>query len=601
MSETSWHPLRCLTRTDAEISTLFYGFFLVDYIDSKGDLHVSKTIPLYNRAELAGIQQGLLMHVLEALNNANSEYTDEDSKRTYHKNHVFGNPLLGNTSPPDIGKREKFGSFVTTTAKANRYHCFWRGNESMMLIGLSVFPFPTFARQVFECLGGEIKDNLVPTLVRLCECPILPACNIDYTIRFSTGEAVLSFSAHEQVNDVETLSVALRLLTPMMLIRAWEAVILERKLLVVSSRTAVLEPCCEFIRRLALPLNLVSSYMPLLWEQAITAIEAPFPYLYGANSNLLDKYKSLDLSDTIILDLDMGHVRHPTRISPVRRDDSTDLNSQKAPQSMVKRLRDTLNDILLTPISNFIRRPQHAMVESGQAVEKGDSACYAFNTNPLASRESQAAEIIRQGNAVIEIFIRENLTLLGAQRCPLRVFVREPKALREKELAIRERNGQGGAAMAALPPRISLRVPRAAETIENVGYERTRGGLVMGYMEYILTSGTIPVWVEATEKVFSVFAHADELPLFQISFMHVDNVAAAMTEPVGHVFELTLTNCVVHRFQVGGKAIDVRPKWIAVIDRYTTKSKNKSSHEDVSDKDSLLGSSDGREIVETGI
>ena len=100
--------------------------------------------------------------------------------------------------------------------------------------------------------------------------------------------------------------------------------------------------------------------------------------------------------------------------------------------------------------------------------------------------------------------------------------------------------------------------------------------------------------------LFSVFAHADELPLFQISFMHIDNVAAAMTEPVGHVFELTLTNCVVHKFQVGGKAIDVRPKWIAVIDRYTTKSKNKSSHEDVSDKDSLLGSSDGREDSRDG-
>ncbi len=585
MSEATWHPLRCLTRTDADVSTLFYGFFLVDSIDSKGNLNVSKTIPLYNRAELSDIQQGLFIHVLDSLTKAKNEYTDEKVETEYENFSMFSN-----YSVSDNPKRDDFGSFVITTAKANRYHCFWRGNESMMLIGLSVYPFPTFARQVFDCLGGEAKERLVPTLIGLCECPILPACNLEYRICFSTGDAKLSFSAHEQVIDVETYSVALRLLTPTMLIRAWEAVILERKLLVLSSRTALLEPCCEFIRRLALPLALVSPYMPNLSEQAIAAIEAPFPYLYGCDSKLLARYKYLDLSDTIIVNLDQGLVEYPTPPAPAGRSGegaTLDLNSQKAPQSTVKRIYASLNNILLMPLTKMVRRPPRAMEESRELFSKGDvinNPPYAY---PLAPRKTQARETIRQGDAVIDVFIRENLSLLGAQRCSLKTFVRDPKIIKELEMNAPR-----------IVPRISLsRALRPAEILEYLGYDRSRGGLVTGFMQYVRGSITFPVWVEASEKVFSVFTFADELPVLQVAFKHIDHVAAIAMEPLGLVFELKLSNCILHKFQVHPKPADARSKWMAVIERNLMKARKSNKYGNSSDNS---GDMRGNENMDSG-
>jgi hypothetical protein len=63
-----------------------------------------------------------------------------------------------------------------------------------------------------------------------------------------------------------------------MLVSAWEALISERKVLVVSTNTAIIPYCCEFLHRLVLPLIIVF-IAPILPKESLTAIEAPFPCL----------------------------------------------------------------------------------------------------------------------------------------------------------------------------------------------------------------------------------------------------------------------------------------------------------------------------------
>ncbi|KAJ1432492.1 hypothetical protein B484DRAFT_327313, partial [Ochromonadaceae sp. CCMP2298] len=66
-----------------------------------------------------------------------------------------------------------------------------------------------------------------------------------------------------------------------MLVKAWEALVLERKVLVMSSVSSVIPAVCEFLRRMVSPLNIINTYVPLLSLQLIETVEAPTPYLLG--------------------------------------------------------------------------------------------------------------------------------------------------------------------------------------------------------------------------------------------------------------------------------------------------------------------------------
>ena len=253
MSEASWHPLRSIAHND--VHSLWSAFFLVDLmgVNSAGahETKVSMRVPLYERDGINKIEETLnaaiSMHVTDVFHKGGDDEKElEREFGTKYEDYLFfdhhhTSEGVSDNSIPSLGgiAEEYFGNFVLTTDKASLYHCYWRGTKNKILMGLSKFPFRTFARQVFDRLGYESSESLIPTLIRLCELPILPACNLEYKIHFSTGYEILSFSNLEQVNDAEIYKIALGSLNSMMMISAWEALVLERKIIVVASEDSL--------------------------------------------------------------------------------------------------------------------------------------------------------------------------------------------------------------------------------------------------------------------------------------------------------------------------------------------------------------------------
>jgi hypothetical protein len=132
--------------------------------------------------------------------------------------------------------------------------------------------------------------------------PVLPMCEVCYSFHLSPSQHLdVRFSSTELTEDPDLASAVLRLLTPQMLVSAWEALILEKKVLVVCADATVVPYCCEFLRRLVLPLTVVT-FVPLLPRQTLTAIEAPFPYLVGGCSSAITDMQ-IDLSETVLYSL----------------------------------------------------------------------------------------------------------------------------------------------------------------------------------------------------------------------------------------------------------------------------------------------------------
>ena len=150
---------------------------------------------------------------------------------------------------------------------------------------MSKIPLLSFSRQLFNLiiLSDEAPSSIYRILTCLCETPIYPCPGLSYEVCFSNGNAVIDFSEIEQVNDSDSNNIVLRAFSPRMMVSAWEALILERKVLVVTSIPSILGPCCEFLRRLTLPLASINTFVPYLPIQLIQAIEAPFLYLHGAD------------------------------------------------------------------------------------------------------------------------------------------------------------------------------------------------------------------------------------------------------------------------------------------------------------------------------
>ena len=214
-------------------------------------------------------------------------------------------------------------------------------------------------------------------------------------------------------------------------------------------------------------MSAVSSYIPHLTDELVDAIEAPFPYLFGVNAQILAKHPYLDLSDSLILDLDSQCVQYPEQIPGSKvganaLSGSDDKNSyvQRAPKSLIKKLRDLVNSVMWKLLSPAGRR-SHKWSSVRVGKRNGrlklshvdsvsvDSSMQGSGDKELASvgvsegdrehtsgferevEESTAQRYIYVGNAVIDIFTRQNLSFLCAQSCGIRLFRRDAPLIRD--------------------------------------------------------------------------------------------------------------------------------------------------------------------------
>lgn len=413
---------------------------------------------------------------------------------------------------------------------------------------------------MFTLIGEEPKETISLILTTLCEYPIIGVPSLSYDIRLYSGTLTLQFDHLGLVEDDDVALIASRLFTPQLLYDSWEALILEHKVLVISSVSSIVPHCCEFLRRLVLPLVVINTYVPFLSEELLSTIEAPFPYLVGAKSEHV--YNSrVDISDTYVVDLDQRRVIPPSGTAAAIR----------LPQSIRTKIIQEINDIRTSPLEQYIQRPFERKVSDGIFVDRLSSShqSKAKNTNMRDSHSiSRHSAIISktvkfEEHSIIECFVRLNLALFGARYCDIRAFYRRCDRVYAEE-------GSEASRGFCLP---KYKGPDGKNA--PMGFSR-RNGVICGCMQLLNERKDIhllqflPCWVEFDDVVFSVYQFADELPLIFILNKDIVAVSPAPVEPEGHVFDIQVTNQITFRF--AATDLESRREWIQEIDRISTKS-----------------------------
>eukprot|EP01038_Epipyxis_sp_PR26KG_P006959 gene6959-9514_t len=562
----SLHPLCIIARTDAEITTLYHSFFLLEFNQNQpintsvstssaaganeNDFGLKTIIRIpAQRDKIDTIESGLKLFLisgikksLDVTKNISNTFqplsglgTQTNASNISSNNINFQSPTLIETG----------GTFVVTTSDGLRFNAFYRMYDGRIFLAVTPLSIFSFTRKVFDYLGYEINENINVILSTLCECPIFPAPGLVYNVEFTHGSASIDFSSIAQVEDVDLDLIIFSIMSPIMIVKAWESIILERKVLVVSNVESIITPCCEYIRRLILPLVMVNTFVPLLPIELINAVEAPFPYLLGAKTDTL-RACNVDLSDTVVIDLD-------TRlVIPPRNSAANPINSF-ASSKLLARLLNEVNNIMLNPIGNWYNRPAtSSMVWEG---DKQQSYSNPISENSLKLRSTK----------ILEIFISTNLSLISARNCSVRAFYRRPEYNSSINNSFAERGGN-------------------KKVLTTMGFD-CKLGVFSGFMQY--TSKDVisdddqniqhltPCWIEMDDCIFSVYEYADDLPLLFFPVIEMETVSPSPIEPEGHVFEIVLKDQSMYRF-TSTDALS-RRKWITSIEEVRKKAIKKEN------------------------
>jgi hypothetical protein len=163
------HPICLLARTDANLTTLFHSFYLVEFLEASKDTKVVQRYP-QDRVDTDAIESGLKLFLVDALINRTSLDTT--------------------------------GNFIITPSSF-RYFAFFRGFKTRILVAVSNLPIISVARRIFDLLPYEEPTSLASTLLTLCELPVFPSCGLQYDVSLKGGIASVRFSSVEQVEDYD--------------------------------------------------------------------------------------------------------------------------------------------------------------------------------------------------------------------------------------------------------------------------------------------------------------------------------------------------------------------------------------------------------------
>lgn len=515
--DTSLHPICLLSRTDTTTFSLYHSFFLIANNESAD---IEFRVPTFR-----------------------SRIEDVESAVRYF--------ITGLTGPAD----GSFGTFVITTSDGSRFYALWRGSPEHLFVAVSIFPLISFSRKLFHLLIDENYRTISPVLNTLCEFPIVSCANMEYNIHLQGGSLLLTFNSLGLVNDDDMNMIALRMLTPQVMVDCWEALILENKVLVVSRMAAVVPYCCEFLRRLVLPLVVINTYVPFLPEELLNAIEAPFPYLLGAETDMVYNNR-IDLSDTYVVDLDAREVRPPQKTAGLG----------AAPSNIKKKVISEINAILMEPLASWVCRPVDPPEEASSCRFNGSTIVYKHEEAKYDAEGSGGAiHPHSQGlqasstTAVLKCFIRLNLSLFGARHCDVRAFYRRcerplaPKTALCHTFKLPKHLGPDG-------------------KISSMGFSY-RSEVVCGCMQLLNERKDIdvlqflPCWIEMDTEVLAVYEYADEMPLIFVLIKDIVAVSPSPAEPEGHVFDLQIASQMTYRFAATDP--ESRKFWIQEIEKIT--------------------------------
>ena len=528
--KASLHPLRLHTLSNSAISTIFHSFFFIETTGESGDLKSLSRIP-QNKAQIENIEAGLTGYLSEIISNSLDT--------------------------------EKFGYFVITGTDGNIFNAFWRGYKTKIFIGVSDFFIPSFARNIFDDLGLQKYNTLYSTLLKLCELPLVSMCGFAYRYKIATTFSEISFSSIEHVQDIDLSEIILRLFTPYMLTIAWEALILEKKVLVVSSNTPLVAYSCEFLRRIVSPLTVVT-FSSLLPKETLQAIEAPFPYLVGGCTDNI-RENDIDLTETVVIDLDTRNV-----ITPYTKDGALE---SYAPLKLRKLILERLNMIMMSPMASHIGRcSTHSSTR--------------HNSYPSSTTSSAPHTSLIEPNTVLNhiilYFTKINLSLLTARACSgddVPQFFRRTNAIPDCHLMYPEvipllspplgqRNSTSSIQQGTGEAHHTHPEPTSRGFITHGNYGSFACGMMQILKERYTNDKKISFetcWIEMDNVTFAVYDHVDDLPFVYFSLNDIRSVSPLPLEPEEHVFELILTYGRSYRFVATDP--DSRKLWVLFIDK----------------------------------
>ena len=101
------------------------------------------------------------------------------------------------------------------------------------------------------------------------------------------------------------------------ILTVWSAMIVERKILLLSSQYSILTVCSEILCSLLFPMRWSHLYVPLLPKMLCPMLDAPVPFLVGVVRQTWHYAQQFVSSDTIVVDLDRNSVQVHPGVPPI--------------------------------------------------------------------------------------------------------------------------------------------------------------------------------------------------------------------------------------------------------------------------------------------
>ncbi|GKY91231.1 hypothetical protein MPSEU_000095700 [Mayamaea pseudoterrestris] len=120
------------------------------------------------------------------------------------------------------------------------------------------------------------------------------------------------------------------------IIKLWSAMVLERKILLLSSQHSILGVCAEILCSMLFPFRWSHLYIPLLPRMLCPMLDAPMPYLCGVVRENWLHAQQFVAGDTIVVDLDRNSIVIGQLVQPI----------PNLPQRKLSKLQATLHDTI---------------------------------------------------------------------------------------------------------------------------------------------------------------------------------------------------------------------------------------------------------------
>jgi hypothetical protein len=296
------------------------------------------------------------------------------------------------------GRDHHIHFFAATNAEGMKKYLFCLLTADQLLVAASSFPHFEFAHTVLSTVVDLLAANCPsPQLAWMLNCLVSttmqPIPGARYELAFSAPDIRTALTSTWGVdflcNEDAFLAQCLDLLTADMLVRAYAALLLEHRLLIVSSATSVLPLVCEVLLSLLSPLQWPHVYVPVLATGMHHVIESPCPYIMGIRS-LAALQSSTDLEGVTIIDIDRGITCVPW-------------NADRLPQSMEDALLQQVGEAMVVNCGLQFSRPSQR-TDDRRATDE-------------AAKKDRLSR-------VREVFIQQTLRLICARHCTVSAFYR---------------------------------------------------------------------------------------------------------------------------------------------------------------------------------